>query len=192
MKLFDIRRGPGEQEWGVFAFGYPIIRKLIKYKMECNGIDDFGIIPDDIVIRQMDIQSIKLVNNMRYQVYRFYKGNQDKFYGLIAYCEGVPCGYVCGCKQFQRLNNIKEGNSTFYIKFVYVDSSYRGKHISMMLIQELARTIKSPLFLFCSVTNPPALKIYTRLGFKSISKSATLYVPFLAKSFMLQTEPFSQ
>lgn len=75
----------------------------------------------------------------------------------------------------------------FYIAYVFVEKSFRGMHISMMLIQELSKMVNYPLILNCGVNNGPALNIYTKIGFKRISKVETLYIPALAKSITLRS-----
>ena len=64
MKILNFKRGPEGHEWGLFLFGQPLIRKLIRYKMQCNEFRGYCEIPDDIQIRAMDLDSIKLVDKM--------------------------------------------------------------------------------------------------------------------------------
>ena len=183
MKFLDFKRGQDGQEWGLLLFGQPVIRKLVRYKMQCNEVRVCCEIPDDIQIRTMDLDSIKLVDKMRYQVGRYFKKYRDVFYGVVAYKEGEPCGYVCGRKVFRN----KNAEDYFYIAYVFIDQRFRGMHISMILIQELSRMVNYPLILNCGVNNGPAFNIYTKIGFKRISKSETLYIPALAKHVTLRS-----
>lgn len=47
--------------------------------------------------------------------------------------------------------------------------------------------VNYPLILNCGVNNGPALRIYTKIGFKPVSRFETLYIPALAKDFVLRS-----
>lgn len=98
MKFIDFKRGQDSHEWGLFCFGQPMIRKLIRYKMQCNEIRGGCEVPDDIQIRTMDLDSIKLVDKMRYQVGRYYKRYREDFYGVVAYKGGYLAVMFAGAR----------------------------------------------------------------------------------------------
>lgn len=85
MKFLDFRRGQDTHEWGLFLFGKPVIRKLVRYKMQCTKVLEGCETLDNIQIKTMDLDSIELIDKMRYQVGRYFKKYRDSFYGVVAY-----------------------------------------------------------------------------------------------------------
>ncbi len=49
MKILNFKRGQEDHEWALFLFGQPLIRKLIRYKMQCNDVRGCCEIPDDML-----------------------------------------------------------------------------------------------------------------------------------------------
>lgn len=91
------------------------------------------------------------------------------FFGLILYCDGKPCGYICGMTPDSQEVQYKIKNCDFFVKYVFVSQEFRGKRIASELFKQLFLNIKADNVTFAvRKNNLSALKAYEKMGSKII------------------------
>ncbi|MCR5781238.1 MAG: hypothetical protein K6G90_00740 [Clostridia bacterium] len=113
MKLFNIKKG---RYWGVYVFDKPLVVKLIFCNMRCEKISNTVQIPDDITIVPIDGELLERIKKMKYRVKQFFDEDRDSFYGMVALVGDVPCGYVCGRKEYKDSEKKSDKPDSYYIR----------------------------------------------------------------------------
>lgn len=85
-------------------------------------------------------------------------------------------GYFDGEKQIAKCS-LKKKEKGFMLKNVFIEPEYRGKGLCTKFLECVLKKYTGSIFLSVLMTNEPAIKCYTKLGFKEIDKGrSTLYM----------------
>ena len=132
----------------------------------------------------VDFENAKIVKNLRGKKYikKFKKQLKNGDYGLYAFCDGVVVGYGwqknAGSKDLFYI--IDDGCS--YLSQFFVNSTYRGKNIYPVIINELINTTDyNKYYIAAYDTNTSSLRGISKVGFSFVRHD--VFVRFLKKTF---------
>jgi len=73
--------------------------------------------------------------------------------------------------------SLKKNEEGYILKNVFINEEYRGRGLCTKFLECVLKNYSEPIFLSVLQNNEPALRCYTKLGFKEIDKGrSTLYM----------------
>lgn len=87
-------------------------------------------------------------------------------------------GYFDGETKIAHASLRKKSDETYSLQNVFIEPEYRGRGLCTKFLEcVLARYSDKIVFLSVLINNEPAIKCYTKMGFKEIDKGrSTLYM----------------
>ncbi|MBP5288830.1 MAG: GNAT family N-acetyltransferase [Clostridia bacterium] len=184
MKIIEIKK---EINWGFWLLGKPLLVKkkyfgMISENLSVEDEDD----PGEVRFLPMDEDLISKCDGINgYKIKALYNSDKDKGFSGIAMADGEEIvGFICGSHSLSyawKYPDLK--GDSFYIKYVFVDPNYRGKHYARRLIRKLDEQCHEAVYtLMVREDNTNAIRAYEKVGFEKAFLRKFFVFPLIHKS----------
>lgn len=195
MKLIEIKPNIN---WGFWILGKPVfvIKKYYGMMADQIDIDPDGSLQEGFEIVSMDHHYAQLCDGINgYKIAGCYESEKaNGFKGSVIVSGGDKIvGFACGSTTLSYAWKYSDfSQSCFYVKYVYVDPKYRGRHYARILLHHLYESSNENCFcLMVREKNQGAIKAYESVGFRILFLRKFVVFPLIHKTLFYRYKKYN-